>query len=52
MEPNVRIATEMTDLAAAVEMARTQRLIPPAVVVALPAQDDLPEAPAEVVTTR
>ena len=35
-----QVAKDMTDLAAAVELTRTQRVIPPPIVAPLPAQDD------------
>jgi hypothetical protein len=42
-----RVATEMTDLAAAVDLVRAQRLISRPVVAPLAGQDDSPASPAE-----
>lgn len=42
-----RVATDMTDLAAAVELARTQRLIPPPIISYSPGEDNSPADPAE-----
>jgi hypothetical protein len=42
-----QVAKDMTDLAAAVELARTQRLIPHPVIAPLPGEDDPRADPAE-----
>lgn len=46
-ECTTRVAAEMTDLAAAVELTRIQQIVPPPVIVPLPGQDDSPAVPKE-----